>query len=269
MRLLQDITLGNYIPGDSPLHRLDARLKMAASLVLMGAGFALVSPGSVLLHTLAVLALARLSGIPLWAFLRGLRVFLWLFLFTAVLHLLFTPGEALLRLGPLAVTREGLAGGGLTAWRLLAAIALSALLTHTTTPLEITRALEWFAEPFSPLLRRIGLPVQDLSLMMMMALRFIPILAEEAQRVFLAQKARGADLAHGSLPSRARSLLALLLPLFAGVFRRADDLALALESRGFVPGRRRTSLHAFAWGGRESAGLLLSLLWLASLAALR
>jgi energy-coupling factor transport system permease protein len=268
MRSLSDLTLGNYIPGESQVHRLDPRLKLAAGLVLMGIPFALTAPAAVALHSALVLGLVALAGIPLGAFMRGLRFFLWLFLFTAALHLFFTPGEALLRLGPATITREGVAGGLLTAWRLLAAIALSALLTHTTTPLQITRGVERFLSPFDRALARLGMPVQDLALMMMMALRFIPVLAEESSRVWLAQRARGADPGRGGVRRRARALLSLLLPLFAGVFRRADELALALESRGFVPGRRRTSMVELAWTGRESAALLLAAGWAGAVLAL-
>lgn len=260
MALLTDLTLGNYIPGDSPVHALDPRVKMAGALALMAAPFLLKAPASVLLHTLFLLGAASLSRIPLGRFLASLRVFLWLFFFTAVLHLFFTPGTPLFTGTPLEgfpVTKEGLAGGVLTAWRLVAVIALSALLTHTTTPLGITRAMESLLSP----LERVRFPVQDFSLMMMIALRFIPVLAEEADRVWKAQKARGADLASGGLVRRGRALTALFLPLFAGIFRRADELALALEARGYVPGGRRTSMNPLRWTRRETVALFLLLAW--------
>ncbi len=265
-----EITLGDYFPGESIIHRLDPRLKMGAALALMGAPFALTAPAALALHTLAIAGLIALSRIPPRAFLRSLRFFLWLFFFTAFLHLFFTPGEPLLRLGPAVITREGAAGGALTAWRLLAAVALSALLTQTTTPLQITRGMESALSFLSrPPFSRLRIPVQDLALMMMMALRFIPVLAEEAQRVHLAQKARGSDWGRGGLPARSRALLSFFIPLFAGVFRRADELALALESRGYVPGARRTSLHPPEWGGRETGGLLAALAWLAAVILLQ
>lgn len=268
MRFLQDITLGNYIPGESALHRLDPRLKMAAAPVLMGISFAVSTPAGAALHSALIAGLVALAGIPARVFLRGLRFFLWLFLFTALLHLFFTPGEALVRLGPLSITRQGVAGGLLTGWRLLAAIALSALLTHTTTPLSITRGVEAGLRPLRRPLAWAGLSPQDLALMMMIALRFIPVLAGEASRVSMAQKARGADPGRGGVRARARAVLSLLLPLFTGVFRRADELAVALESRGYVPGKARTSMVELSWGVRESAALVLAAGWTAGVVLL-
>jgi energy-coupling factor transport system permease protein len=270
MGSIPDIILGDYVEGSSLLHRLDPRLKLGAGLVLMGAPFALIRPEAVVMHTVLTAGTVFLSGIPFRAFLRSLRFFLTLLLVTAALHLFFTPGIPLAIMGPVAVTREGAAGGALTAWRLLCALVMSALLTHTTTPLQITRGLEAIMAPLGrPLFGRIMIPVQDLSLMMMMTLRFVPVLAEEARRVHLAQKSRGADWGRGGPRARSRALISFFIPLFAGTFRRADELAAALEARGFMPGALRTSMHPLEWTRRDMAGLLLAAFWIAILAVLQ
>lgn len=259
MRWFQDITLGNYYPADSVVHRLDPRLKMTAMALLMGMTFAVSNPWAILLQSLAIIAAVRLSRIPMTYFLRSLRFFVWLFFFTAVLHLFFTPGEPVPGspfLGFIRVTYEGIAGGGLISWRLITVIALSSIFTSTTTPLEITRGMESILSP----LGKLHFPVQDFSLMMMMAIRFIPVLSDETQKIWKAQKSRGADLGHGGIKRRTRALVSILLPVFVGIFRRADDLAKALEARGYVPGKRRTSMKELIWTGRESMALIIILI---------
>jgi len=255
-----NIALGNYYPAESILHSLDPRLKIVSLAVMMVVTFAVTGPAAVALHTLMVLALVLLSGVPLKVFYRGLRLFLFLFLFTAVLHLFFTPGTPVLKVTvpfTLTITREGLARGGLISWRLLTVIALSSLLTFTTSPLSITRGLESLLSPLS----RVRFPVQDFSLMMMMAIRFIPVLTEETDRVWKAQRSRGADLGRGGLRARSATLLSIVLPVFTGLFRRADELAVALEARGYVPGRRRSAMHPLKWKGSDTGAVLGLLLW--------
>ncbi|TNF45994.1 energy-coupling factor transporter transmembrane protein EcfT [bacterium] len=241
---------------------------MVTLALLMGVTFAVSAPGAIVLHTVFILTAIRLSKIPLVYFLRSLRFFIWLFLFTAILHLFFTQGEPIFVQAPLdflPITYEGLERGGLISWRLLVIIALSALLTHTTTPLEITRGMESILSP----LERLRFPVQDFSLMMMMSIRFIPVLSEETQRVWKAQRSRGADFGRGGLKKKAHTLMSVLLPVFAGVFRRADELATALEARGYVPGQRRTSMKQLFWTGRETSALVILTLWMATLAGLQ
>lgn len=268
MRLLQDITLGNYFPAESIVHSLDPRFKIVALGLLMGVTFAVSNPGAIVFHTLFILTGIRFSRIPLVYFLRSLRFFIWLFLFTAILHLFFTQGEPIFVHSPLnylSITYEGLERGGLISWRLLVVIALSALLTHTTTPLEITRGMESILSP----LEKLRFPVQDFSLMMMMSIRFIPVLSEETQRVWKAQRSRGADFGRGGLKRKAHTLMSILLPVFASVFRRADELATALEARGYVPGQRRTSMKQLSWTGRETSALVILILWVTTLAGLQ
>lgn len=266
MRSLE-ITLGNYYPAESAVHRLDPRFKLLAVTFLMAVTFITRAPWAVTFHTLAVVCLVRLSGIPVRYFLRTLRFFLWLFIFTGILHLCFTPGRPLTDepiLGFLQITQEGLARGGLISWRLLAIISLSALLTHSTTPLEITRGMESLLSP----LERFRFPVQDFALMMMMAIRFIPVLSDEAQRVWKAQRSRGAHFGRGGVKRRANTLMSILIPVFAGVFRRADDLATALEARGYSPDRRRTSMVRLVWTAKETHALIFVALWILAVLAL-
>ncbi|MBN2721178.1 MAG: energy-coupling factor transporter transmembrane protein EcfT [Proteobacteria bacterium] len=254
------IPLGQYYPAQSVIHNLDPRFKILALAALMLLTFSVSAPVAVILHTAALLGCVTASSIPLRVFARGLKIFFFLFLFTAVLHLFFTPGTAILRLPgpvPLKITHEGLVRGALISWRLLGVIALSFLLTFTTTPLRVTRGIEALLAP----LGKFRFPVQDFSLMMMIAIRFIPVLATETDRVWKAQRSRGADLRKGGVKARARTLLSVLYPVFSGLFRRADELAIALEARGYVPGKPRTSMCPLRWGRGDGIALLVILFW--------
>jgi len=258
-----NIALGNYYPADSFVHRLDPRLKIVSLAVMMVITFGIAVPAAVALHTLMVLGLVLLSQIPLKVFYRGLRLFIFLFFFTAVLHLFFTPGKPVFQITApftITVTEEGIARGALISWRLITVIALSSLLTYTTSPLSITRGLESLMAPLS----RIRFPVQDFSLMMMMAIRFIPVLTDETDRVWKAQRSRGADLRKGGLRVRSATLMSIVMPVFTGLFRRADELAVALEARGYVPGRPRSAMYPLKWKSSDNRAALGLLLWAAA-----
>jgi energy-coupling factor transport system permease protein len=245
---LKDITLGRFIAADSHIHRLDPRTKLISCIVLMSA--ALASPGfAPLVAFCALLATGlALSRLPPGLFLRNLRPFVWLFLFTVGLHALLTPGATLVTIPGLdwPITREGLATGGFYALRLAAVITTASLLTLTTAPLELTGGLERLLMPF----RRIGLPAHELAMMITIALRFIPVLIEEAERLRKAQLARGADFSGGPV-RRARQLVPLLVPLFISAFDRADRLALAMESRCYSGGDGRTSYTELRFESRD------------------
>jgi energy-coupling factor transport system permease protein len=239
---------------------MDPRLKILSLAVMMLITFAVSDLPAVSVHTALVLGAILISGVPLRVFYRGLRLFVFLFLFTAILHLFFTPGEPVFNLNTpvhITITREGIVRGGLISWRLLTVIALSSLLTYTTSPLSITRGLESLLAP----LARFRFPVQDFSLMMMMAIRFIPVLTDETDRVWKAQRSRGADLRRGSLKVRSTTLMSIILPVFTGLFRRADDLAVALESRGYVPGRPRSAMYPLKWRGSDSIAFATLAVW--------
>ena len=237
--MLGEFAIGQHVPGDSFLHRLDPRTKMgmvAGFVVLMfavntgwgyAAGAALLAGG--------VLA-SRLS--PGWV-LRSLKPVLVLVLLSVLFNAFGSPGEALWRWGPLTLTREGLERAVMVGARLLLLVASASLLTLTTSPIDLTDALERILAPA----RRLGVPAHELAMMMTIALRFIPTLIEEADRIMKAQMARGAAFGRGSPLERAKSLLPILVPLFVGAFRRADELALAMEARAYRGGVGRTRLR--------------------------
>ena len=241
MKFLQDITLGQYMPGGSLLHRLDPRTKFLSLLLFMIATFMIRSFWALLLLWGCFLLALSVSGLP-WAFVfRGVRSFLWLFLFTAAIHFFFTPGPSL-PFFPMAfidMTWPGVAKGFFVAAQLFLAILFSSLVTLTTSPLQLAHGLEKLISP----LKRFRVPVEDFSLMTMLAIKFIPLLLEETNRIIKAQSARGVDFESGNFFRRARSLLPVLTPLFHSVFKRADDLAVALLARGYVSGAKRTYLH--------------------------
>jgi energy-coupling factor transport system permease protein len=241
MRFLRDITFGQYMPGDSFLHRLDPRTKFISLLLLMITTFLIKGfPALVSLGVVFFLALV-LSGLP-WAYVfRGVRSFLWLFLFTAVVHFFFTPGPSLpfFPLGFVDVTWPGLEKGILVASQLLLAILFSSLLTLTTSPMRLVQGLENLITP----LKRFHVPVEDFSLMALLAIRFIPLLFSETNRIIKAQCARGIDFESGNFLLRVKNIVPILTPLSHSLFKRADEMAIALMVRGYVRGAKRTHLH--------------------------
>jgi len=238
MRFLTDITLGKYVAVDSPLHRLDPRTKFLGTCALMIAVLGTGGFAPLLLFSPFLALTILLSRVPARLVLSNLRPFLWLFLFTLVLHALMTPGAILWRIPWLGrpITAEGMWMGLFFSLRLASVILIASLLTLTTTPMELTDGLERLLNP----LRRFGFPAHELAMMVAIALRFIPVLIEEAERLYKAQLARGADFSGGPI-RRARSLIPLLVPLFISAFSRADRLALAMESRCYRGGIGRTS----------------------------
>jgi energy-coupling factor transport system permease protein len=261
------LPVGQYVPGDSPVHRLDARTKILATAVYTAALLAGRGPWALAAcaaFTALGLALARPPLAALW---RGNRALVGLVLITAVIDVLAYPGGTVLwRLGPLAVGREGLQAGLGTGARLGLLVLQAALLTLTTAPLELCAGAERCLLP----LRRLGVPAHELGLMAGLALRFLPLLAEEAERIAMAQAARGADL-QGRGRSRARALVALLVPLLLGVFRRAEQLALAMEARGYRGAEGRTRWRQSRLGPADgvAAGLLAALVAVVAWSALR
>ncbi len=261
----QGVTIGQYFPGTSLLHRLDPRVKITGVLILSVAIFLPKAwPGylAAILFTLSLIALGR---VPIRLILRGMRPILVFLLITAAFNLFLTPGEPLFRLGPLTATREGLVLVGVTTTRLLLLVTVASLLTLTTSPIRLTDGLERMLRPLRP----IGVPAHELALMMTIALRFIPTLAEEADRIMRAQQARGASFATGSLMARVRSLVPVLVPLFVASFRRADELATAMEARGYRGGEGRTRMQELAFAARDGVALAVLVGFLALLLGLR
>src|SRR3990172_5398111 len=249
MKFLQDITFGQYIKGDSFIHILDPRAKLLSVSILLPLIF--TDRGLLPLSFLTITAFiaVMLSGIKIGFILKGLKHFFWLFLFAAVFHAFFTPGEPVPYIP--WVSYEGAEEGTRVMVQLILAIFFSNLLTLTTPPLELTIGLERLLSP----LKRIRVPVSDLAMMMLVAIRFIPILKIEAESIVKAQKGRGIDLSSGGLIERAKNIPVVLVPLIYRSFRRADDLAVAMVSRGYVPGAERGSLKEMRLGIREYATL--------------
>ncbi len=246
-------TITQYVPGHSPLHRLDPRVKVVAVTTLAVALFVRDSYAALAVFGAVALAAVLLSGVPLRWFWRGLKPLLWLVGLTFVVQVLFAPGEAFFTLGPIHLTWEGLERAAFLSVRLVILVVTGALLTLTTPPVALTDALAWLTRP----LRRLRVPTEELALMVTIALRFIPTLLMELDTIMRAQRARGAEFARGGLVTRARALVPVLIPLFVVSFRRADDLALAMEARCYRPGLTRTRLHPLAAGAGDWLALAL------------
>ncbi len=231
MRFLQDLTLGHYYPTSSTIHALDPRVKLAGLLLGGITLFALDGLWGLALFFLSLLCLIWCAQLPLVTVLRGLRPFILLFFFTACLQLFFTAGKPLipLDLGPLNVTREGFYQAVRIGGQLSIFILLSSILTLTTSPLELLRALEKFGAP----LTRIRIPVPELCLAMLLCIRFLPILGQEAERIVEAQRARGINLYSGTWRNRLEKLHGVFLPLLYNVMGRAEELATAMAVRGY------------------------------------
>ncbi|MCR4706830.1 MAG: energy-coupling factor transporter transmembrane protein EcfT [Clostridiales bacterium] len=251
--MLGDITLGQYYPGDSPVHRMDPRAKLILAIVyIVGVFFIGNLPGYLL--ALAFLYLVvRLSGLPFSYLLRGLRPLRFILIFTFLLNLLFASGETVLfAAGPLTITKEALTSAAYFCLRLVFLVMGTSVLTLTTSPVQLTDALEHLLHP----LARFGFPAHELAMMMTIALRFIPTLLEEADKIKKAQMARGADFESGNLLARAKALIPLLVPLFVSAFRRANDLAMAMEARCYRGGENRTRLRALHFTKLDAYGCL-------------
>jgi energy-coupling factor transport system permease protein len=246
-------TITQYVPGHSPLHRLDPRIKVVAVTTLAVALFVRDSYAALAVFGAVALAAVLLSGVPARWFWRGLKPLLWLVGLTFVVQVLFAPGEAFFTLGPIHLTWEGLERAAFLSVRLIILVVTGALLTLTTPPVALTDALAWLTRP----LRRLRVPTEELALMVTIALRFIPTLLMELDTIMRAQRARGAEFARGGLVTRARALVPVLIPLFVVSFRRADDLALAMEARCYRPGLTRTRLHPLAAGVGDWLALAL------------
>jgi len=236
--MLNNIMIGQYFPGDSFLHRMDARVKILLLLILLIEVFVFTSAPVYLLMTGITFLLIMISKVPLRMVLRSLKPLWWIILFTFVLHLFSHPGREIYRIWQFVITQEGVEQGALISVRLMLLIILSTLLTFTTSPLKLTDALESLLSPF----KRLGLPAHELAMMMTIALRFIPTLISETDKIMKAQQSRGADFVTGSIMSRLKNMVPILVPLFLSAFRRADDLALAMEARCYRGGEGRTRM---------------------------
>ncbi len=264
--MLKDITLGQYFPIDSVLHRLDPRTKLVLLVLHIVAIFLADTVVTCILAAGITLLILLLSRVSLKTYLRGLKPIWFVIIFTAALNMFLTAGTKIELFGYQApITYEGLALAGKMALRLVLLIFASSALTYTTSPIALTDGIEKLLSPFA----RLGLPTFELAMMMSIAIRFIPTLIEETNKIMKAQKARGADFDSGSLIRRVKALAPMLIPLFISAFRRADDLAVAMESRCYRGGNRRTRLNEIHFGGIDLAAAVLFLLFFAALIIFR
>ena len=237
--MLKDITLGQFFPGKSPIHRMDPRTKLVLTVVYIVALFIADNWFSYLVMMAFLVFCIKISSIPPKSIVRGMKPLVFILMFTAILNLFYTDGGiVLVRLGSLAITTEGLKRAFFMIWRIMMLISGTFLLTYTTSPISLTDGLESLLNP----LKKIHVPVHELAMMMSIALRFIPTLIEETDKIMNAQKARGADFENGSIIDRAKALVPVLVPLFISAFRRADELATAMECRCYQGGEGRTKM---------------------------
>lgn len=262
----RQIRFGAYYPAESPVHSLDPRAKIIAMLLFL-TGILFVESyawfAAVYAFGLLALRLARIPAGKAFGAVRGLVVLL---IFTALINAFFTRGDTVLwQYGALTLTLEGLHRSALMLLRLVAMVAFSGLLTFTTTPIALSDALESLGRP----LARFGFPAHEFAMMMTIALRFIPVLLEEADKIMKAQRSRGGDWREGSLTRRMKGIIAVVVPLLFNALKRADDLAIAMEARGYIGGEGRISLRELRWRPVDTAVLLVVLVFVALLMASR
>lgn len=248
------VRFGSYYPAESVIHSLDPRAKLVGLIIYIIAVFVANSYTLFALLYLFGAAVIVASRVPLSKVMKSIRGVLILLILTGVLNIFFTPGENVLwEWGILKITVEGLNKGALMVLRLIGLIAFSAILTLTTTPILLSDGIESLFKP----LKRIKVPVHEFAMMMTIALRFIPILMDEADKIMKAQRSRGGDLSSGSISKRVKGIIAIIIPLFFNALKRADDLALAMEARGYEGDNGRTKLRQLKWTGKDTLSLVL------------
>ena len=263
--MIRDITLGQYYPGGSVIHRLDARTKIIATLFYIVELFVVNNFYGFLIAAAALFAVIAMSKVPLKFIFRGLTAVFLIIAFTFLINLFMTDGRVLWHWKFLTITYEGFFRAFYMSVRLILLIIGSSILTLTTKPVELTDGLEKLLSPF----QKIGLPSHEIALMMTIALRFIPTLMEETDKIIKAQQARGADFESGNLLQRAKSLIPILIPLFISSFRIAQDLALAMEARCYHGGSGRTRMNEIRFHRGDAAAAVLMAVFLAVIIASR
>ena len=263
--MLREITLGQYYPVDSVIHRLDPRTKLFGTLVFILSLFFANNLWGYLLATIVLAAVIRMTRVPFSFMVKGLKAILFLLLISVSFNLFLTRGEVLVQFWIFKISREGLTMAGFMAVRLIYLVLGSTIMTLTTTPNALTDGLEKRLGA----LNKVGVPVHEISMMMSIALRFIPILVEETDKIMKAQMARGADFESGNLMQKAKAMIPLLVPLFISAFRRATDLAMAMEARCYRGGRGRTKMKPLHYEARDRVAYLLLLFYFAGVIGLR
>lgn len=258
--MLRDITIGQYYPADSVIHKLDPRVKLLAAVIYVISLFTFRSILGFAVITAALLGMIVLSKVPFHFMVKGLKAIVIILIITAVFNLFLTPGEVLVEIWKLKITKAGLKSAVFMAVRLIYLILGTSTLTLTTTPNQLTDGMEKALAP----LNKIRVPVHEIAMMMSIALRFIPILIEETDKIMKAQIARGADFESGNLIKKAKAMVPLLVPLFISAFRRANDLAMAMEARCYNGGSGRTKMKPLRYKKADYAAYGITFLYLAA-----
>ncbi|WP_027399952.1 energy-coupling factor transporter transmembrane component T family protein [Anaerovorax odorimutans] len=257
--MIRDITLGQYYPGSSIIHKLDPRTKIISTFIFIITLFLVKDFLGYLIATIALGTTIIISRVPLKFILKGLKPIFLIIIFTFTINMFMTKGTPLISLGFLTISKEGLYTAVFMGVRLVLLIIGSSLLTLTTKPINLTDGIEKLLRP----LRKIGVPAHELAMMMTIALRFIPTLLEETDKIMKAQMARGADFESGNIIKRAKALIPLLVPLFISAFRIAQDLAMAMEARCYKGGDDRTRMNEMKLQGKDVAAFLLMIVFVA------
>ncbi|MBC8569224.1 energy-coupling factor transporter transmembrane component T family protein [Zongyangia hominis] len=262
--MLKDITIGQYYPGKSPIHHMDPRMKIVITFAYIVMLFVAKNAWGFGVGIAFLIAAYLISGVPGKMALKSLKPIIPIVVFTTVLNMFFIDGNPLWQWGFLKITDKGISMAIMMAIRIVCLIAGTSLLTYTTSPIVLTDGLERLMSP----LKRIKVPVHELAMMMTIALRFIPTLIEETDKIMNAQKARGADLESGKLLQRVKALIPVLIPLFVSAFRRADELALAMECRCYRGGEGRTRMKQLKMHGRDVVSALVTTVCIAGVIVL-
>jgi len=259
--MFKNLTIGQHYPVESPVHNLDPRVKIIITFIFIISLFLIDSFTAYLLVVVFLGIAITTSKVPIVFVLKGLKPIFLIILVTFVINLLMTPGKIIYELGFVKITEEGLKQAGFMAIRLTLLIMGTSLLTLTTSPIILTDGIESLLKPF----KRLGVPAHELAMMMTIALRFIPTLMEETEKIMKAQKSRGADFESGNIVNRAKNLVPLLVPLFISAFRRADDLAMAMEARCYRGGENRTRMRQLKISKGDYVATAIFIIYLAAI----
>ena len=262
--MIRDITLGQYYPSDSILHRLDPRVKLSGTMLYILSLFLFDSFYGYIIATIFLGSMIILSKVPFSFMVKGLKAVVILLVFTAVLNMLFTPGEILWQWKFITITKQGIRTAAFMIIRLIYLIVGSSLMTLTTTPSNLTDGLE----KGLGFLKKVKVPVHEIAMMMSIALSFIPILVEELDKIMKAQQARGADFESGNIIKRAKSMIPILVPLFVSSFRRANDLAMAMEARCYRGGEGRTKMKPLIYKKQDYLAYFVLFIYIAAVIAI-
>ena len=262
--MIREITIGQYYPGNSVIHSLDPRVKLFGTLMYIIGLFVADSYVTVIYMTAVLIGMIALCGVPFGYMVRGLKSVVILLVVAAAFNLFLTPGNTLVEFWVLSISDKGLRSALLMLFRMTYLIVGSSIMSLTTTPNQLTDGMEKSMRP----LKYVGVPVHEIAMMMSIALRFIPILIEETEKIMKAQTARGADFESGGLIKKSKALIPLMVPLFVSAFRRANDLALAMEARCYHGGDGRSRMKPLTYTGRDAVGYIVVLAAFAGVVAL-